>query len=622
MKNRSFGWVVPALLAVLLIAAPDAFAGTPGNASVGFYDDILQRFQSAATGWRSIIESAALFLFWTLGTISLVITFGFMAMRKADIGEFFAEFIRFILFFGFFLWLLRNGPNFANSIMQGLSQLGAQAGGLPTTPGQYGVTPSGIVDIGFEIFAKIIDNMSFWPNKFHLSLMGGAMGLGILTMLCLIGINMLLLLVSAWFLAYAGIFFLGFGGSRWTSDMAINYYKTVLGLAAQIMAMVLLIGIGKTFLDQYYAALEADITASNLKSMAALLMACVVLFALTAKIPPLLAGIISGASVGGGGIGNSVGFGTLAAAAGMAAAAAATGGAALAAGGAAAAGGGSAIMAAFSKASENASAGGDGGMPSMGGGGGDSGGGGGGGGGEGGTSTPLGQAAGFTGGGGGGGGGGDSGGGQTKAGKGGAKADAGGQAAGSGDKAVADGGQDGGTDAAPTSQAAEGSHAERPTVDDFGNEVATAAQVADGGADGGTDAAPTPETVADGGADGGTDAAPRGQGAAPQRGAGALAAAAKAGRITADAGVILAKGIGEVAKQKASSIGAAAKDRISQTTGGKIAAAIRAQGSAAQQPQPTFGENSLGGSDAPDPVSEVAAFAQKKPRRDDDELTA
>ena len=33
-----------------------------------------------------------------------------MALRKADLAEFFAEFCRFILFFGFYLWLLRNGP--------------------------------------------------------------------------------------------------------------------------------------------------------------------------------------------------------------------------------------------------------------------------------------------------------------------------------------------------------------------------------------------------------------------------------------------------------------------------------------------------------------------------------
>ncbi|KGR62636.1 hypothetical protein NX79_00800 [Xanthomonas vasicola] len=408
MKNRSAWFAIAAAVVVLLIAAPDAFAGTPGNANVGFYDDILRRFQSAATGWQSVITNAASWLFWTLVVISMVWTFGMMALRKADIGEFFAEFVRFTIFTGFFWWLLINGPNFAVSIMQSLSQLGASAGGMPSTPGQLGITPSGIVDIGFKIFGQIIDNMSFWPNKFHLSLMGSLMGLGILVMLCLIGINMLLLLVSAWFLAYAGIFFLGFGGSRWTSDMAINYYKTVLGLAVQILAMVLLIGIGKTFLDQYYATLQADITATNLKSMAALLMACVVLLALTSRIPPLLAGIITGAAVGGGGVGSMVGAGTLAAAAGMAGAAVATGGAALAAGGAAAAGGASAVMAAAGKASENVSSGSDimssllGGFGGGGGGGsaptggGDSGSGGGGGNSGGGSSgeTPMASAAG------------------------------------------------------------------------------------------------------------------------------------------------------------------------------------------------------------------------------------
>jgi len=348
-------WIAIAAAVILLIAVSDAFAGSPGNANVGFYDDILRRFQSAALGWQSVITSAASWLFWTLVLISMVWTFGMMALRKADIGEFFAEFVRFTIFTGFFWWLLINGPNFAMSIMQSLSQLGASAGGLPSTPGQLGLTPSGIVDIGFKIFGQIIDNMSFWPNKFHLSLMGGIMGLGILIMLCLIGINMLLLLVSSWFLAYAGIFFLGFGGSRWTSDMAINYYKSVLGLAIQILAMVLLIAIGKTFLDQYYATIQDDIAATNLKSMAALLMACIVLLALTSRIPSLLAGIITGAAVGGGGVGSIVGAGTLAASAGIAGAAVATGGAALAAGSAAAAGGAQAIMAAYTKAAENAS---------------------------------------------------------------------------------------------------------------------------------------------------------------------------------------------------------------------------------------------------------------------------
>ncbi|KTT31336.1 conjugal transfer protein TrbL [Pseudomonas oryzihabitans] len=545
-------------MVVLLIAAPDAFADTPGNANVGFFDDILRRFQSAATGWQSVITNAASWLFWTLVLISMVWTFGMMALRKADLGEFFAEFVRFAIFTGFYWWLLINGPNFAVSILQSLSQLGASAGGLPSTSSQLGITPSGIVDIGFKIFSQIIDNMSFWPNKFHLSLMGAGMGLGILVMLCLIGINMLLLLVSAWFLAYAGIFFLGFGGSRWTSDMAINYYKTVLGLAIQILAMVLLIAIGKTFLDQYYAALQADITATNLKSMAALLIACVVLLALTSRIPPLLAGIITGSAIGGGGVGSMVGAGTLAAAAGMASAAIATGGTALAAGATSIAGGAQALMAAFSKASENVAAGTDV-MSSFAGGGGSDGGSSGEDAGTG--DTPFAQAAGFSGSSSGGGGG-ASGGSSSDTGNdsGGTK---GGSKAGGGDMGGASG--KGGSSTASTSN---GDSADKAAKSEPKSSGGGKAQGQQGGQQSGS-----------------------GQGLL----ASAASALGTAGRIAADAGANLAKGTADVAKGKAASMREAAAERIAGTTGGKIAAAIKSSGGGTDDNAGEFSGNSLGG---------------------------
>lgn len=95
-------------------------------------DDVLDRFHAAASTWGPIIEAAATRLFWTLVVISMVWTFGMMALRKADIGEFFAEFVRFIMFTGFFWWLLSNathGMNIAGTIIASLQQLGAEAGG-------------------------------------------------------------------------------------------------------------------------------------------------------------------------------------------------------------------------------------------------------------------------------------------------------------------------------------------------------------------------------------------------------------------------------------------------------------------------------------------------------------
>ena len=108
------------------------------------------------------------------------------------------------------------------------------------------------------------------------------------------------------------------------------------------------------------------------------------------------------------------------------------------------------------------------------------------------------------------------------------------------------------------------------------------------------------------------------QGAPGNTGPGLLASAASAlgtaGRIAADAGANLAKGTAEVAKGKAVSLREAAAERIADTVGGKIAAAIREQGSTVMsaQPAPTFSDNSLAaGSSDDDLKSEVAAFANR-----------
>ncbi len=170
----------------------------------GMLDKVVTEFATRATAWQTVVMNAAMFLFWTLGTISLVFTFGFMALRKADIGDFFSEFIRFILFFGFFLWLLRNGPAFANSIIQSMARVGEQASGTSS------VTPSGIVDIGFMLLKQALANSSIWSPVD--SFIGLTLSIGILVLLAVIAVNMLLLLVSGWMLMYAGIFFLGFGG--------------------------------------------------------------------------------------------------------------------------------------------------------------------------------------------------------------------------------------------------------------------------------------------------------------------------------------------------------------------------------------------------------------------------
>ena len=328
-------------MAILLIV------GKTGNAAVNNSDiseNVLDAFMNQAASWSAVITDRASWLFWCLVAISMIFTFGFMALRQADIGEFFAEFIRFTVFVGFYWWLLINGPDMASDIIEGLQQIGGKASGLGE-----GFVPGNVMDMGFEIFFRILDNSSAW--QLAESIFAFFLGLIIIVMMCLIAANMIVLLCSSWILLYAGVLFLGFGGSKWTSDIAINYFKTVLGLAASIMTMVLIIGIGNSILDDYYTSLSEGI---HLKELAVVAIAAIILFLLVDKVPQMVAGIINGSSISGpGGFGAGTAMGAVA----LGGAAVATGGAAAAAGARQAFGGASALNAAFKQANTNMSSG-------------------------------------------------------------------------------------------------------------------------------------------------------------------------------------------------------------------------------------------------------------------------
>ena len=497
------------LLVTLMCVSMDANAAID---SYGLMDDVLQKFKDNASSWAATFEAAATRLFWILATISMVWTFGMMALRKADIGEFFAEFVRFTIMTGFFWWMLTNGPAFAASIIDSLKQLGGTASALTGFADSF--SPSAIVDIGFIVLGKALSEVSGWSPID--SFIGVVLALAVLILMTLIAVNMLLLLVSAWILAYAGIFFLGFGGAKWTSDMAINYYKTVLGLAAQIMAMILIVGIGKTIIFDYYDNMEEGIV---FMEMAVIVVVALVLFVLTNKIPGLISGIITGASVGGNGIG-AFGAGAAVGAVGMAAAAAATGGAAFAAGAANISGGAQALMAAFKGAQSNVAAGSD-------------------------ITSRLAGAMGGGGDSGGGGGGSDSNGGSPLA------------------------------SAMGLNSSTSGSSSSSTSLGE-----SSSSQSSSSSSDGSSGA---PASGSDGGSTQTAGAESSGGGSDSNQPASTSSKLATAGKIAADMGANLAAGMGRAAANKAAGIADSAKARIADTAGGRLAQEISNPGAASQE---------------------------------------
>ena len=264
---------------------------------------IEQQFKDNAQKWSDVLVQRATWLFFTLGAISLTWTGIQMVFRKGDIADFFAETVRFILFFGFFLWLLQNGIDIGTAIIDSFVQLGESAG--QTGP----ITPSDVILLAFKLWA---DTFNSTRQLGGAQLLAGILMLVLTTVfIALIAINFLLLKISVWLYLYAGVFVLGFGGSRWTSDMAVAYFKQLLNIGLQLMTMILMIGIAKDVMGQATAA----VASMALFKFVVLLLVAITLFILSNKVPQMVGSIAAGS--GSNGVGAFGGGAVMAATAAM-----------------------------------------------------------------------------------------------------------------------------------------------------------------------------------------------------------------------------------------------------------------------------------------------------------------
>ena len=271
--------------------------------NVGVFNDIQQKFQTATQAVGSDIQDAATRLYWILLAITIVYTGINVIFRGGDIGGFFGELIKLVLFAGFFLWLLQNGFKMGTDIIASFTQLGSNSIGSNET-----LNPSGVVGVGFDLWDQT------WPGVKDL---GIAEKLGAIILLCmsviicgLIAVNMLLLNITAWLFGFAGLFLLGFGGSRFTSDMAIAYFKSLLNIGLQILTMIMIVGIGKKVVLDAIAGMKDFM----FFDFVVICLIMIVIFVLSNKVPQMVGSLAGGA--GGGGV--TFGAGSVLAAAGTA----------------------------------------------------------------------------------------------------------------------------------------------------------------------------------------------------------------------------------------------------------------------------------------------------------------
>lgn len=279
-------------LVVLFLPIQECYAD---NFHANIMNEIGDNFLSSAKSWASVLEGYAKNLFYLLLVISLSWTAIELALKHAEFGEIMAELTKFILFAGIFLWLITNGTDFAFKIFSTFSRLGSSLAGIPIGPNDITPTgPSEIIDLGIEFYVNIFNKAKFSMTNMGtnlISFMSLIIGLIFFLFTLIISVKLLVQIIILWCYMYAGIFFLGFGGSKWTREYVINYFKGVLIQSTQYFAMIIIVAMMKSLLSNFSTYINQ---ASDPIQLLQLLVCPIIFWFLMEKLPPALAGIVTG----------------------------------------------------------------------------------------------------------------------------------------------------------------------------------------------------------------------------------------------------------------------------------------------------------------------------------------
>ena len=325
-ENRGRFWIAFGVCALVLSWAPSATAQIASNNP----SQILQQYRNFRITWITNIWPYANTLFALLATIEFAWSAAVMALEKSDLQSWTSALIRKIMWLGAFYALLLYGRQWIPAIIDSFSQLGGAAAGIN---GNQGLSPSDLFTQGLNISAALMDGASssaFFTNPGTSIAVMIAAALVVLAFIA-VTIQYIVAIVESYLVVSAGVIFLGFGGSRWTTPYVERYIGLGVSTGVKIMILYMLIGVGMNLSGGWLDEAAGIGTSSNPSMTGFDVMGAALIFMMLCwQVPKLFAAVLGGspalsggdlvatgtALVGGAAMVASVGVGSIAAAAG------------------------------------------------------------------------------------------------------------------------------------------------------------------------------------------------------------------------------------------------------------------------------------------------------------------
>lgn len=296
MNNRHKTiWFFTIGLFLLCFAHPSLAADVQQNNAL---DSIINKFKSQSESWEPIIHNLTLSLFWGLATISFVWTFIQLVLKEGTgLVDILAELTRRTLLIGFSVWLMNEAPDLARALINSFVQIGTTISG-----GNVSFSPSNVFELGINIITIAWKSASIMKPAQTLALL--LCVLIILICFALMAMEMTILIVSGFIIVSGGVVAMGFLGSDWTRDHAINYFTSVLGVAFKMFIMQLVFIVGYSFIQDWGSAINES---SETIDYMVLLGSCIVFAGLMKEVPAIAIALASGSlRLNGGGIAETL----------------------------------------------------------------------------------------------------------------------------------------------------------------------------------------------------------------------------------------------------------------------------------------------------------------------------
>ncbi|TCK31785.1 type IV secretion system protein TrbL [Paraburkholderia sp. BL8N3] len=305
-----------AVIAMLLLTAVLSAHAQSTDSSFSLLNGVQAKFQPLQYQWGAKIKVYAQRLFWALAAVDFGWTCITYIIEKNDIADMLGSLVRKVMTITFFFALLKMSDTWIPMIINSFTQIGQDAGGSGAS-----ATPDQIVTTGWSTALGMFQALS---NKGMTEKIAMALPITALSMLCFlaflfVAVQLLVTLIETYIAIGGGIIMLGFGGSRWTTDMASKYMQYAVATGVKLMVIYLIVGAGQTLFDQN-AMIDAN---ALLKSCMTAMGAGFVYAYLAFQVPSIASAMMSGSPTmtAGGMMGAALTAGAAMAGAGAAAAA-------------------------------------------------------------------------------------------------------------------------------------------------------------------------------------------------------------------------------------------------------------------------------------------------------------